>query len=147
MSREYKYKAYINNPIHGTGIFKVKSINFNPLVVTVIIPNGKYIDGIELTDEVQFFEGEVELLEYTGLDDKNEQEVYEGYILEFNLNIGNGKVEAIKVPVIYYTCEFAIFIDDYENSFYLSLSDLVGELGQDFKVLGNIYQNPELLQN
>ena len=40
MSREYKYKAYINNPIHGTGIFKVKSINFNPLVVTVIIPNG-----------------------------------------------------------------------------------------------------------
>ena len=41
MSREHKYRAYINNPIHGTGIFRVKSINLYPLVVTVIIPNGK----------------------------------------------------------------------------------------------------------
>lgn len=85
--------------------------------------------------------------QYTGLDDKNEQEVYECDILEFSLDIGNEKVEIIKVPVIYYTCEFAIFIDDYENSFYLSLSDLVGELGQDFKVIGDKFQNPEPLVN
>ena len=35
--REIKFRAYINNPIHGQGIFPVKSINFEPFVCEVVI--------------------------------------------------------------------------------------------------------------
>lgn len=133
MNREHKYKAYINNPIHGTGIFKVKSINFNPLVVTVIIPNGKYIDNIELTDEVQFFEGEVILLEYVGFRDNKGIEIYEGYIDQYghvvtylaDLNSGLG-MEA----------GWYLQRDNFE-----SWSKL--ECDKYIEIIGNIFENPE----
>jgi hypothetical protein len=149
MSREYKYKAYINNPIHGTGVFKVKAINFNPLIVTVIIPNGKYIDGIELTDEIQFFEDEIKLLEYTGLEDRivrkdgsPSKEIY--------------RYDIIKALSRDYDCEdnredyFQIFEVTYLNGCYMFGSWNAHEFYNKFMYiedLGSKFENPELLEN
>jgi hypothetical protein len=149
MDRNHKYKAYINNPIHGTGVFKVKSINFFPLVVTVIIPNGTYIDGIELTDEVQFFEGEVKLLEYTGLKDRivrkdgsSSKEIY--------------RCDVIKALNRNYDCEdnkkdyFQLFEVTYLNGCYMFGNWNAHEFFNKFiyiKDLGSKFENTDLLES
>lgn len=141
MSREHKYRAYINNPIHGTGIFRVKSINLYPLVVTVIIPNGKYIDDIALSDEIQFFEGEVKLLEYTGIKDKNDKEIYEGYIIKVTWANGTKSINYIvkyAEDCAYYMLES--IADEFE------LDTFCGFDTSQLEVLGNVFENPELLE-
>jgi uncharacterized phage protein (TIGR01671 family) len=135
MNREHKYRAYINNPIHGTGIFKVKSINFYPLVVTVIIPNGKYIDDIELSDEVQFFEDEVKLLEYTGLKDKNKKEIYE------NDTVSLTGCRYNTAKIVWFDGKFELRINNNEVSWFLTESTI---WKHKIEVVGNAYENEQL---
>ena len=82
-----------------------------------------------------------EIMQYTGLKDKNGKEIYEGDILTYD--------ERIRGFVKYIGCSFIIEwvgIDTY--------SDLLGwdnwrsgktSDGSKYEVIGNIYQNPELL--
>ena len=75
-----------------------------------------------------------ELMQYTGLKDKNGKEIYEGDIIEQNDKIGevtfaNGKFQ------LYKNVEFGSgFCDiDYRSVVYV-------------EIIGNIYKNPELLK-
>lgn len=72
------------------------------------------------------------LMQYTGLKDKNGVEIYEGDILRFTherkeegfVNT-NAKVE-VEIPKIYYM--------------------ITNPYNHNFKIIGNIYENPELLE-
>lgn len=74
------------------------------------------------------------LMQFTGLKDKNDVEIYEGDIVVFN---------GIK-----WVCRWS----DNHARFYFStnLHKLLDfsclEAAEDFEVIGNIYQNPELLK-
>ena len=92
------------------------------------------------------FIGEVPTLQCTGLMDKNGREIYDGDILKFKLledfaAFGtNEKYVEIIAPVIYEYGGF--FIEQSENSIFL------GQLPMsEIEVVGNIYENPELLEN
>lgn len=83
-------------------------------------------------DSISSFRNKYEVLEYTGLKDKNGVEIYEGDIVQFS--DWPNKVIAYK--------------DVYFAGFSLKGTDLFlsGFDAQRMKVIGNIYENPELLE-
>ena len=95
---------------------------------------------------------DVELMQYTGLHDENGKEIYEGDIIEssydvftgnFDTKVGRGTVEFIDGA--FYIKPFEIEgkkIKDIDNEEWF----LIYTVNIDtLKVIGNIYDNPELL--
>lgn len=70
------------------------------------------------------------LMQYTGLKDKNGVEIYEGDILKFNTKGGNEMVYEVK----------------WKGKGFkpTRMSD---DNQEEIEIIGNIYQNPELLQD
>lgn len=84
--------------------------------------------------------GNKKLMQYTGLKDKNGVEIYEGDIIKFSSNgYGNGKA-----MVVEWDKEFAGFLPFAEQIFQAADSYSEWEI-ESTKVIGNIYENPELL--
>lgn len=78
-----------------------------------------------------------ELMQYTGLKDKNGKEIYEGDILLYD--------SGSKTSVFY---KNGAFVRSYGNSNMYLLYDSFIEDGclYNYEVIGNIYENPELLE-
>ena len=76
---------------------------------------------------------DVELMQYTGLKDKNGVEIYDGYIV--------GDKYGVKIPMVV-TWDDAGFrtLGKHNGEQY------VGYVKDSCEVVGNIYENPELLQ-
>ncbi len=77
---------------------------------------------------------EMELLEYTGLKDINDKEIYEGDILDIS-RIFDGRDHDI---VIFKYGGFALK-QEFSTDFLVKICN-------SFKIVGNIYEKPELLK-
>ena len=134
--REIKFKAYYKA---DKRIYEVLYLDFanNEL--------GLWDEETEIDFECSF--EDVELMQYTGLKDQNDAEIYESYIVKFDpqspcgdefYNPRDGEIGEVIL-------DFGSFvvrpIDKKREDLRFSLS----ELG-DWVVVGNIYKNPELLQ-
>ena len=78
---------------------------------------------------------DIELMQYTGLKDKNEKEIYEGDILSDGNNDKPYKV----------IFENGSFRAEFEGDFEEYSFDLIDVVAQGCEIVGNIYENPELL--
>lgn len=77
-----------------------------------------------------------ELLQYTGIKDKNKVDIYEGSIIKIfsKLSVITEMVDQIMYKPSQFT--FGYSTQDLDTLLYI---------GNEFEVIGNIYQNPELL--
>lgn len=70
------------------------------------------------------------LMQYTGLDDKNGKEIYEGDIAKYENMIGK---------IMFFNGSF--ILSDFEETEEWEL----GVINEELEIMGNIYDNPELI--
>ena len=127
---------------------------------------GKFSDGstsVPLKFEDKRNGEDVTLMQSTGLKDKNGQEIFEGDILKFNDEWNeychegyvDGSVEGVNyVEVVKGEACFEFGQTRYPESSlfihmedeHLSFAELIKDKDFEFKIIGNIYENPELLE-
>lgn len=116
MKRELKFLAWHKK---NKKIYRIASISIQNESVFLINENNKKFHA--------FFD-EIELLEYTGLKDKNGKEIYEGDILP-----NSHQKNCVVI---------------FENGGFIAKGKgfyIVPQHFQECEVIGNIYENPELL--
>ncbi len=104
---------------------------------TGILPIGK--DDRSPWDDTVYTE-ELIWLEFTGLHDKNGIEIYEGHILDI------GRRALPTIAQVVWTDNMASFLAVSKDSF-LNLSNTAVMCDGRAEVIGNIYENPGLLEN
>lgn len=123
----FKFRAWDKSQ---NKMYQVRGINFDNEDLWLKI-NETQIMGANLF--------EVELMQYTGLKDKNGTEIYEGDIVEV---IFDGKLRIFQVVFDLSELDFKATngTEHYGNNFeYLTCCDEV-------RIIGNIFENPELLK-
>ena len=117
-----------------------------------------------MNDYITVSPDEIELMQSTGLKDKNGKEIFEGDILKFNDEWAeycyegyvDGSVEGINfVEVVRGEACFEFGKTRYpESSLFILMEDerltfaeLIKSRDFEFEVIGNIYENPELLED
>jgi uncharacterized phage protein (TIGR01671 family) len=76
-------------------------------------------------------EDEFELMQFTGLHDKNGKEIYEGDIIKYKYPFSNDFIGKIH----------------FENGCFRLNDVYIDDVDTDLEIVGNIYQNPEWLKS
>ena len=84
----------------------------------------------------EFYLDETPIMQYTGLKDKNNKEIYEGDILFESFGERYYKV----------VFENGSFRAEFKGDFEEYSFDLIDVVAQGCEVAGNIYENPELME-
>ena len=141
--REIKFRAWDNQRkefLSGGQILIAVKSGRNPK------ENPQYLDVIK---DASMYKARFELMQYTGFKDKNGREIYEGDVIEKNYkNMLTGDMVSEIYSVVF---DEGIFIAKYEKSSPFGdtlLKFLVGGVNEriSVKIIGNIYENPELLE-
>jgi uncharacterized phage protein (TIGR01671 family) len=81
----------------------------------------------------------VELMQYTGLKDKNGKEIYEGDVF-----IGSYGLKIVTPTVVKFG-HGAFIVDSNNPDGYLYLADIIESLAWEVEVIGNIYESEEVI--
>jgi uncharacterized phage protein (TIGR01671 family) len=132
--REIKFRAWHTEAevFHYQELINFGSFNYMPTM-----PDSRAFDKTLLSPIYS------ELMQYTGLKDKNGKEIYEGDIVDFVFKISKGDVHKranhTRGAVEWSKNNTAFGIKD--GNYYEMLNGIVS-----IEVIGNIYANPELLK-
>ena len=124
--REYKFRVW---DTENKEMLKVQELDFEDTFYggRLSIRTDQYNDYFDIEDMI--------LMQYTGLKDKNGKEIYEGDIIKCSFY--PDFIFEIKFT------ELCWYMRKIPTSEHINLSDVLYE---DLEVIGNIYDNPELLE-
>lgn len=97
-----------------------------------------FFDLTEGSLNVPFIVENYAIMQYTGLKDKNGVEIYEGDIVNHHGFI---------LKIVFYESGFTVQNTDSPNAMPASLSYLPAFAAVELQVIGNIYENPDLLKS
>ncbi|MFB8539639.1 YopX family protein [Enterococcus thailandicus] len=131
-------------------IMKVNQINFETRTACLEADNGDHEMRHTLTRSLT----DIELMQSTGLKDKNEVEIFEGDVVRSFSNINRVSdphlTQTIEPTynnkIVIYSNGAFVLSDDGKREYAGVLNHYAGAMTKDFKVIGNIYENPELLE-
>lgn len=121
MNREIKFRVC---DIKNKEMLKVQELDFEPTFYggRIAIRLDQYNDYFDTEDMI--------LMQYTGLDDKNGKEIYEGDIVKYENMTGK---------IMFFNGSF--IMSNFEETEEWEL----GVINEEIEVIGNIYENSELL--
>ena len=122
---ELKFKAFFK--VDGQ-IYEVLSIDFLNKEVTL------WDKETAVNFEASF--DEIELMQYTGVNDKNGKEIYTGFFVKWGL----------RTYKICFDCGFYMHDLSRINPEY-PITKEFKEAPEEFEIVGNIYENPEILKD
>ena len=134
MTREIKFRAWdkVNNKMMFPSTIGFGNVN-NRVVVMASLEIDE--NTMALNNDGLRFKDDFELMQYTGLKDKNGKEVYEGDILKSDL-------DEVMIDTVEWDADGVSFhLKNVSTGFsQLRIEDW------EWEVIGNIYENPELLK-
>lgn len=143
MNREIKFRVW---DVENKEMLEVQELDFEPTFYggRIAIRPDQYNDYFDTEDMI--------LMQYTGLKDKNGKEIYEGDIVKAYFKKGAWKYNdknycGYKNGDVQYCVDgFILYIENYKEKIYplSSFGDNDGNINE-LEVIGNIYDNPELL--
>lgn len=128
MNRDIKFRAWVKD---RKAIFEVILIDYVSKKITYLLERVGHLLNIR-HDKFN----DVELMQYSGLTDMMEKEIYEGDILFESFGERYYKV----------VFENGSFRAEFEGDFEEHSFDLIDVVAQGCKIVGNIYENPELIE-
>ena len=127
MKREIKFRAWDNkfSRMYEYGE-KCIGIHYDDWELQRLFENGDEAECAEIDGEI------IILMQYTGLKDKHEKEIYEGDV--FKLYHADST----------YGDSYVVTYNEIHLQWYLGDNALCGMRVQDEEIIGNIYENPDL---
>lgn len=121
MNREIKFRVW---DIKNKEMLKVQELDFEPTFYggKIAIRLDQYNDYFDTEDMI--------LMQYTGIDDKNGKEIYEGDIVKYENMTGK---------IMFFNGSF--IMSNFEETEEWEL----GVINEELEIMGNIYDNPELI--
>lgn len=147
MQRKIKFRGKVkwngNHKFSGDWVYGYyrNNDNGNAFITETVDDFDNYI-----FDETEVDENTVG--QYTGLKDKNENEIYEGDIIDFSYDMFVGNFNTFVAKGIIIFEEGAFYVQCLENeNLTKDESYLIYTINIDtIEIIGNIYDNPELLK-
>ena len=140
--REIKFRAWHK---HSRIMADVINIKFQYKEITLDVPTDKINpDWVCWWHATNVNFDEIELMQYTGLKDKNGKEIYEGDICRWrDLETFNGEIIEDIFVVIWNNEKLAWYTQNLDSNFGYDLYEYTDD--RDLEVIGNIYENADLL--
>lgn len=139
MNREIKFRAFSKKTKKMYKEVIHVNINSSEGIWTTVLRN----DPFEAKTVHYSIQPEhCKIMQFTGLKDKNEKEIYEGDIVIYDRGVGNWTGQRMSTThEIVFNDEVFAFVMKYGSS-YIKLRKHWNYI---YEVVGNIYENPELL--
>ena len=125
----------------------------NKTVTFAAYTDGEEVDNLEkysFDENDILYKKDLKIMQYTGLKDKNNKEIYEGDIVKFKDCSIDGTKEFYNIGVIEREGkrdELVISQLIFEKSYFTeNYMDFINETFELSEIIGNIYENPELLK-